>query len=268
MTYVPPFQGQLPVTSHDPLGASSCVAYAGAMAIAAATNGAAHPTGRQVREATGDTKGGLELAQVAAVMKRDYELPVSVGVFTRAIYEDRIASGRWGAVLIGGYGPVESSAFDACPGFTGNHAVFEEQSFDEDPLADGRRPGIYRFDGHAWPIALRREFAAYLRLSNGATAGPDHFEAILVPLPAVKPANPHVRVVNGKFTTYTVHAGPPLHAVGSSSRTLPVNSILPCSMREYPVVLPNTSTLPMRQVASGEFAGLWIWAHGPLAFSL
>lgn len=266
MTYVPPFHGQL--TSADPLGPDSCVAYSGSYAIAAATLGAKTPTGRAVRDATGDTSGGLELGQVAAVIKGPaFGILATIGTFSQAVFESRIASGLWGAVLIGGYAPVERSAVSGCPGFTGNHAIWCEAAFDEDPLADGRRAGIYQFAGKPWPAGLRRAFAGALRLSNGKVAGPDHFEAILVPLPAASKPKPKVRVVTGFFRTYTVHNTGKLHAVGTSPRTAPKNTTYTCSPAEWPIQVASSNPIMMRQLTSGPFAGLWAIGHGQLAYS-
>jgi hypothetical protein len=267
MTYMPPFHGQL--TSGDPLGSKSCVAYSFAMLIDAASFGADHPSGRQVREATGDTSGGLELAQCAAVAKGDYELQVTNGVFGRDVFENRLGSEAWGAVLIGGYSPIAHSAYSGEPGFTGNHAIaIIPPRIVMDPLADGRRAGIYKFDGAEYPIELIRSFAAALRLSNGQLAGPDHFEATLFPLPTPIPVTPHVRVADpqGRFNTYTVHNTGKLHVVGTSSRKLAHNTEMACSMREWPV-LNGSRTILMRQLTSGPFAGLWVVAHGALPFS-
>jgi hypothetical protein len=259
------FHGQL--TSDDPHGSSSCVAYAASYAVCQATNGAIHPTGEQLRAATGDESGGLELGQIATVLRRDYDLLPSVGTFTAPVYEGRIASGLWVSVVIGGYGPVERSSFDGCPGVFGNHAEKWAKSDTEDPLADGRRAGIYDYQpGHPYPLVLQRAFAAALRLGDGSLAGPSHgYEAILLPIAAL---TPHVRVASpkGTFETYTVRKvnGVLVWTGGHSTRTLPQNSEMACSMREYKV---SGLSIVLRQLTSGPFAGTWIWAHGSLPFS-
>lgn len=262
----PPFQRQL--NPDDPLGSESCVAYAFAMAIAAATGGAKHPTGEQVRDLTGDMNGGLELAQCAVVAQRDYGLPVSTGVFSREVYEARMATGRFVSVLIGGYRPIGATRFSGQPGGVFNHAVTElPRLVVMDPLADGRRPGVYKFHGEAYPQELVRQFAANLRLSDGSVAGDNHFEASLFALPLPVPIHPHVRLVTGAFRTYTVHTNGGLHAVGSSVFHGPPNSTIPCSEREYPVRVASSVPIPMRQLGDGQHKGLWVIAHGALAFS-
>lgn len=192
-TYVPPPDWQLPpANGGDPIGHLSCVAYSGAFLINAATEGRSHPTGRQVREATHDANGGLELAQLATVMKRDYEIDVTAGVWTTGLYEERIASGLWGAVLIGGYRPIGASAYAGQKGGDFNHGIAEIQKrIVMDPLADGRHsPPVYRFHGASYPASLIRDFAAGLRLSNGHLSGPNHFEAVLCPLPGASTSTP------------------------------------------------------------------------------
>ena len=273
--YLPPFHGQ--INSADPLGAYSCVSYAFSYAIDGATNGRLHPSGDDVRDLTGDERaGGLELSQCAAVARKAYGLLPVTGVFTREVYEARMASGKYISVLIGGYRPIGATRFAGQPGGVFNHAVAEFPGLVVmDPLADGRH-GVYDFHGEAYPLELVRQFAANLRLSNGSVAGDNHFEATMFTIEhpvAPSPPNPHVRVLWGTFNTYTVHRNPGggLRAVGSSLRRLPMNTLIPVSMREYQIYvgpLASSKQVLMRQVASGPFAGLWVIAHGNLPFSL
>lgn len=266
LAYVPPFHGQL--TSGDPLGPESCVAYSFAYAIAAATNGAKNPTGQQVRAATGDATGGLELSQCAQVAKVVYSLLPSTGVFTRSVYEQRMATGGWAAVLLGGYTPIGASPYSGDPSFTGNHAVFELPGLVVmDPLADGRRPGIYKFVGAAYPLELVRQFASNLRTGNGSLAGDNHYEATFFRLPVAHAPAPKVRVVNGSFRTYTVHNTGKLHMVGTSIRDAPRNTTYACSLNEWPIQVASSNPIMMRQLTSGPYSGLWAIGHGALAYS-
>lgn len=243
------------------------MAYSFAYLVDAATHGAKRPTGEQIRNATGDTNGGLELSQCALVVRRDFGLRVSTGVFTRAVFEQRMASGIWGAVLIGGYQPIGASPYTGQPGGMFNHAIGVLPVTEViDPLADGRRPGVYKFHGEQYPQELVRQFASNLRLSDGSLARENHFEATFFPLPRAVPIRPHVRLVTGTFRTYTVHTNGGLHAIGSSTHHEPRNSTIPCSEREYPVLVAQTA-IPMRQLAEGPHSGLWVIAHGALAFS-
>ena len=262
--YVPPFHGQL--TSNDALGYESCVAYSFSYAIAAATNGAKTPTGAQVRTATGDVKGGLELQQCADVAKRKYGLLPSTGVFTRAVYEQRMATGQWCAVLLGGYRPIGASPYSGQPGGVFNHGVCDlPVTTVMDPLADGRH-GVYKFADKPYPQELVRQFASNLELSNHKLAGDNHFECTFFRLPTTT-ANPKVRVVTGTFRTYTVRNTGKLHSVGTSIRTAPKNTVYTCSPVEWPVQVGTANPIMMRQLTSGPFAGLWVISHGALRYS-
>lgn len=265
MNYVPPFQGQL--SSGDPNGSKSCVAYSFAMAINAATAGAKHPTGAAVRAGTGDENGGLELSQCVSVAQRGYGLLPTTGVFTRAVYEQRMATGTWAAVLIGGYRPIGASPYSGEPGGTFNHAVFELPGLVVmDPLADGRRAGIYRFHGEAYPLELVRQFAANLRLSSGGLAGDNHFECTFFRLPVGNQPNPKLRAIVPQVRTYTVHDTGKLRVVGTSLHSVKPNETWSCSLVEWPVLNAGV-TLLLRQLTSGPFAGLWAIGHGALRYS-
>lgn len=272
--YIPPGEFQLQAKPPDPNG---CVAFSFAYAINAATRGAAHPTGWGIHNATHDHVGGLELSQCAAVAIRDYELHCTTGVFTREIFEERMMSGLWIAVLIGGYRPIGASPYTGQPGGTFNHGITlipREKVMDS--LTDGRRPGIYKFHGEEYPTELVRQFASNLRLSSGGLAGGNHFEATLIPAPSlVGPIRPRVRVADphGRFETYTVHntgpggVGGRLRMKGHSPRVLPHDTMIPCGLREYPVYVTDTAQVAMRQLMGGPYAGLWVVSHGVLPFS-
>jgi hypothetical protein len=81
----------------------------------------------------------------------------------------RINAGQ-GAVLQGSYRVIDGTRFDAGGSFVGNHAMFVAPGFIAmDPLADGRRPGIYKFHGEPYPIDLLRRFAGELELTPGGS---------------------------------------------------------------------------------------------------
>lgn len=176
--WTPANLGQL--TSGDPLGPSSCVSYSFAYAVSHATGGRVSPTGRTIRSWTGDTLGGLELGQCDRAVTGHTDVEPMTGVWTEAQFYDYLAHG-WIAVLLGGYAPIEASRFSGQPGFYRNHAIEVPGGLAvEDPLADGRRSGIYKFHGEAYPRSLVNAFAAALRDSTGHNVGPNHFEASLI----------------------------------------------------------------------------------------
>lgn len=79
-------------------------------------------------------------------------------------FRSLIVSGR-GAIVQIGYSAVHETAFDACPTFTGAHAIYvnERRASDgaylvSDPLADGRRAGIPK-GPQWWPGTLLRRAA-------------------------------------------------------------------------------------------------------------
>lgn len=170
----PAGEGQL--TSGDPLGGQSCVAYSFAYAVADATDGKHHPTGRQIREWTGDRYGGLELGQGERAVELHYpDVEFVTTVLTRAQFYAKRKAG-FVMVLIGGYKPIARSQYSGQDYFWGNHAIEVNPRDVKDPLADGRHPGTYKYHGADYPEWLIDLFAAALRLANGRPAGANHFE--------------------------------------------------------------------------------------------
>lgn len=172
--YLPQFQAQLDGTL---LGPKSCTCYAGAMAGNYDSCGAKHPTGHNVRVLTGDTVGGTSLQQVDDALRHGYGIDLDTRAGSAALiwddFRDRIDAGR-GAILQGGYGPVNDSRFQGSETFRGNHAVAVFPGWVVmDPLADGRRPGIYKYHGEAYPQSLLRSFASQLVVdpATGRKAG-------------------------------------------------------------------------------------------------
>lgn len=167
------FQAQNPDISHYALGWSSCTAFAAAMAIDFDTNGAERPTGGQVRTLTHDTTGGLTLAQIDKAALDGWD--VNLSTVYRLPWPDYVKKRDAGcaAVLQGGYAPIADSSFDAGGGFRGNHALLDVPSHKvKEPLADGRRAGIYRYRSEPYPDGLLRAFAGRLDLNgNGSYLG-------------------------------------------------------------------------------------------------
>ena len=88
-------------------------------------------------------------------------------------FKSLIISGR-GAIVPMHYGTISPTRFDACPGFTGNHAIYvnERRSTDGaflvyDPLADHRRSGIPQ-GPQWWPASLlQKSMYAYPGTDTG-----------------------------------------------------------------------------------------------------
>jgi hypothetical protein len=165
MTAIPAFQPQNPALSGYSLGWSSCTAFAAAMAGSFDKQVAKEMTGAQIRQMTHDTVGGLTLAQVDAALWSGWDINVATSYgMSWDLVEKAIDSGK-GAILQGWYGPIADSRYDAGGGFRGNHAVFVLPNWvTMDPLADGRRSGIYKYHGEVYPRALLKDFAGKLNL--------------------------------------------------------------------------------------------------------
>jgi len=166
----PRFQSQDPKDSGDPLGWSSCTAYAMAMLIERSTLGAQHPSGRDVRKDTGDKVGGLTLPQVAGVARTEYGCPVEVhtgsSAATPAYALAQLRAGR-AFVLQGNAGALVSTPFRSTAGPV-NHAVHVNETRADsaclvyDSAANGRRAG-YDQGPSWWPWDVVLRFAAALR---------------------------------------------------------------------------------------------------------
>lgn len=164
---IPVFQPQNPQISGYPLGWLSCTAFSAAMAASFDQQVPKLCTGKDVRVLTHDTTGGLTLPQVDAAVLEGWGVNFNTILGgTWADFAKRIDEGQ-GAVLQGWYAPIADSPFDAGRGFRGNHAIFVPPGWGAmDPLADGRYGEAYRYQGHAYPKALLREFAGRLNIGG------------------------------------------------------------------------------------------------------
>lgn len=141
----------------SPLGGLSCTAAAAAMALDRETIGVKTTTGARVRDLTGDTKGGTTLAQVTAVLSRDFGVSLSTRTpGSLADFDNRLRDGQ-GAILQGASSATRGTQWQASETFGGNHAWYvnagrgwslvaglwkPDEYLVYDPLADGRRAGI------------------------------------------------------------------------------------------------------------------------------
>lgn len=162
--YQPKFQKQLDGSTYQGV---NCTCASAAMAADDDTCGAYVPSPNTVRLWTGDTAGGTTLAEVDAALNA--HTPTRLDVRYRYPWEyvvKRVNAGA-SAILQGGYGPIADSRFDGGGGFRGNHAILLTPGLVAmDPLADGRRAGIYKYHGEAYPEALLRKFASKLNLGG------------------------------------------------------------------------------------------------------
>lgn len=163
---LPTMQYQSPAISGYALGWLSCTAFSAAMA-AQFDRQKFVCTGEQVRRLTGDTSGGLTLAQVDKALLDGWGVNLNtVYRLPWADFAKRINAGQ-GAILQGGYGPIADSRFDAGRGFRGNHAIFVAPGWiGMDPLADGRYGEAYKYRGEAYPQSLLRAYAGKLNLGD------------------------------------------------------------------------------------------------------
>lgn len=164
---LPAFQAQNPAISGYSLGWASCTAFSAAMAASYDKQVLKLCTGAQVRRLTGDTSGGLTLAQVDAALLEGWEVNLNTTYrLSWTEFAKRIDSGR-GAILQGWYAPIADSKFDAGNGFRKNHAMFVPPTWQGmDPLADGRNAGVYKFHKEIYPRSLLRDFAGRLNLAT------------------------------------------------------------------------------------------------------
>lgn len=167
-TYLPDFQDQINGT--DSLGNISCTCYAGAMAGDYHTCGATKPTGRAVRLRTHDNVGGTTLLQVDTALNDGWNINLDTRIGSSRLSWDEfvaeINKGK-GAILQGSYSAIHGTKFAGDTNFQGNHAVFVPPGWGVmDPLADGRRAGIYKYHGEVYPMAMLKEFAGLLLLDE------------------------------------------------------------------------------------------------------
>lgn len=241
-TYEVPFASQL--RQGGATGPVDCMAWAASRAIGHATCGAKLPTGRQIRLLSNEPvpdpmSPGLRLQQVADVAREDFGVHFDVhgttySQVTFGEYESRRLAGQ-GCVLAIGYAPIADSMFDAGGGFRDNHAIFESIHATVDSLADGRRSGIWDYDGRVYPRSIIRDAAGELRLTSSSTVKDGWVWAAFTR--DVVPSY-FVRVPKGRVLLYTVRNGvivdrDPYNtangfsAIGSPPRSYPDRAGLP-----------------------------------------
>ena len=152
-----------------PLGGVSCTAFAMAMLIDAATDGAQSPTGCRVRRLVRprDTVEGLTLRQVAEVAEETFGVRIAQRTGSRAVPVDiaivRLRNGR-GFVLQG-----NNVVFDGKG--EANHAVYVHRGFWDNPGRTGDPVTALVFDpirggGEKWAWHKVLAFGAHLRFDK------------------------------------------------------------------------------------------------------
>lgn len=173
--YQPHFQAQNPAISGDRFGWSNCAAYTGAMGVDYVTCGARRPTGASVRALTTEpipapASPGLTPYQVTFALAKLGVAGVVMPKVSWAEIEALVGSGHYVGLSVQ-YSVIRPTRFSGDPSFYGGHAIGIPPGWDVvDPLADGRRAGIYQYHGEVYPRDLvKRAAGAYAYRSSSGT---------------------------------------------------------------------------------------------------
>jgi hypothetical protein len=248
---LPTFTAQNPDISGYSLGWSSCTAFAAEMAASFDRQVPQLTTGGAIRQKTGDTLGGLTLAQIDLALRTYWSVDLdTVYRDSWANFAAQINAGR-GAILQGGYGPIADSRFDAGGGFRGNHAIFIAPGWiGMDPLADGRRSGIYKYHGEAYTQSVLKAFAGKLNTGSQLLGAGLVYAAF---------TRPHIaqayrlRIPAGPYGVYTVSNGV---VTGSRVAITGGFSAMCSAPRLYP--WPNHTSQRLVRLTSGSHAGQFV----------
>lgn len=204
---------QFQLQANDPHGGVNCCAYSAAMAVDYATRGAVVPTGRRIRELSSEpnpspSSPGLNLAQIDAVTRKYYGVDLDVRYKLPWTEYETIRKRGHGAVLQIDYSPISTSAYSGSPTFGGGHAIFENDHTTIDPLADGRRPDIWRYDGRLYPRTLMRKAAGLLVIGNNVRVGDGYCYVGFTNIPKDGPLPRYrIQVTKGSWFDYDVRDG-------------------------------------------------------------
>lgn len=261
---LPAFQAQNPAISGYSLGWSSCTAFSAAMVGSYELQQTKAMTGGEVRHLTGDTEGGLNLAQVDGALNEGWNVDLST--YYRWPWDHFAAAIRGGksGILQVLYAPIAASRFDAGNGFVGAHAIAVMPGFvTMDPLADGRHANVYHYHGEAYPEDLLKIAAgrlpgsapglvyAAMSHAHGVTGAPpvvDRYRVVIHPEAGTR-GYPKLRY----FGVYTVRNGV---IIGSSTARTGGFSADCTPPRLYRWNGHTSQTLV--RITSGSRAGLYV----------
>lgn len=134
-----------------------------------------YPTGESLRNASGDRSGGITPGLLDSTTNRVYGEDLIPTIATESRVVDLLGQG-YAIGLLHQYGPISDAGYSCSPGFRGAHssgmyglrAVATGAGAEvlwADPLADGRRSGIYK--GMRWiPWSTALKAAGALVLDN------------------------------------------------------------------------------------------------------
>jgi hypothetical protein len=206
-------------------GGQNCTCACEAMWLYRASQGRVSISACTVRRQTGDRTEGTNLEQMRQVsILRGFP----GGMLYRPARFDKIRelilTGRYGAIIQGGYSQIAGSQFDCFDGnFRGAHAIYLSRgstttAHGADPGADGRRPTIPTgYQNYPW--AMLERFASALPLNDagltlGKDAGSGYVYAYVTPADPLQPTQKYVVSITG-FT--------PIYAAPNAARTAAVS---------------------------------------------
>lgn len=254
-------------------GGSDCTAHAMSDLIDSATCGAKDPGGRTIRlqsdEPIPDPQSpGLNLVQVARVAQDHYGVRTEVRIGYNSIpwadYEKRRLAGQPTIIQVR-YAAIADSKYDAGRGFRANHALAETTHATYDPLADGRAPGVFRFNGTVYTRSVIQTAAARLDIGGGAHPRPGTVWAAFGPdVTGVTPAyrvsiHPIPPASSRAYTRFAVSAGRITGASRVSTGGFSADCHPPQAIRDT-----DGSYRMLVQLTSGAHSGTWVasgWAH-------
>ncbi len=265
--FSPAFQAQSPAVSGYRYGWSSCAAFVGAMAHDYAACGNPHYTGAQVRNQTNEpipdpASPGLTITQVANALAK---LGTPVTTFARLAWSDvehLIDTGHY-VSLCGKYSVIRPTAFSGDPNFYGNHQIGIPPGWEaQDPLCDGRRAGIYKYQHEAYPRDLLRRFAGAFvvtyRHPDGSTYGApiglgyaQGFYTVAHPAPA---ASHTLLIAAGTTSILTANLSGSCIASWTKRTWSGIASSAPCLAPEYRKGC-SSGGATVAPVTAGVFAG-------------
>jgi hypothetical protein len=256
--YRPPYgTGQLDGSTYAGV---NCNCWSAAQAAQYDSCGARDPSAATVRLWTGDKSGGTTLSQTDDALR----VHLGIDLDTRYSYPwsdfVRRVNGGAAAILQGWYKPILATRFAGSETFSGNHSMLILPGLVAmDPLADGRRVGIYKYHGEAYPEALLKDFAGRLNV-GGSSYRPLGSGLVYASFTRDNEPNYKATLPTGSFWVYGVAAGV---ITGRKGYTRGGGSTVPCGApRLYK--WPGHSSKSLVKVTKGIYDGRYVsttYAH-------